>query len=173
MIELEKTYLAKEIPKGLKDCKHKEIIDIYIPKSTEHPHIRIRKNGDRFEMTKKEPVEVKDTSRQLEQTIILTEEEFNELKKIDGKVVHKIRYQYYYEGKMGEIDIFQGSLKGLVIVDFEFKTVKEKDSFNMPNFCLVDVTQEKFTAGGMLAGKTYRGIEKELKKFNYAKLNFD
>jgi len=88
-------------------------------------------------------------------------------------VVHKIRYQYYYEGKMGEIDIFQGSLKGLVIVDFEFKTVKEKDSFNMPNFCLVDVTQEKITAGGMLAGKTYRDIEKELKKFNYVKLNFD
>jgi len=70
MIELEKTYLAKEIPKGLKDCKHKEIIDIYIPKSTEHPHIRIRKNGDRFEMTKKEPVEVKDNSTNLRKLMV-------------------------------------------------------------------------------------------------------
>ena len=47
MIELEKTYLAKEIPQGLKDCNSKEIIDIYIPKSNAHPKIRIRKNGDK------------------------------------------------------------------------------------------------------------------------------
>ena len=43
MIELEKTYLVKKLPEGLKDCKFKEIIDVYIPESSELPTLRIRK----------------------------------------------------------------------------------------------------------------------------------
>tara|TARA_Y100000310_G_scaffold174705_1_gene174833 strand:+ start:9758 stop:10279 length:522 start_codon:yes stop_codon:yes gene_type:complete len=170
MIELEKTYLAKEIPHGLKDYKSKEIIDIYIPKSKDHPKLRIRKNGDNYEMTKKEPVNEDDSSRQEEQTIILTETEFNELSKIEGKRVHKIRYYYNHTGNIAEIDVFQGALKGLIIVDFEFKTLEEKDSFEMPAFCLIEITQELFIAGGMICGKSYEDIEENLKKFNYAKL---
>lgn len=39
----------------------------------------------------------------------------------------------------------------------------------MPDFCLADVTQEKFTAGGILAGKKYSDIEAELEKYGYKK----
>ena len=173
MIELEKTYLAKSLPAGLKNCKHKEIIDIYIPKPSRHPKLRIRKNGDKYEITKKEPVNTNDASHQKEQTIVLTEEEFNELARLDGKKTHKIRYYYNYKGKTAEIDVFQGSLKGLVIVDFEFETVEEKDAFKMPPFCLAEVTQEEVIAGGMLCGKSYEEIEEELKRFNYRKLVLD
>jgi len=173
MIELEKTFLVKEIPKGLKDCKSKEIIDIYFPKSSVHPTLRVRKNGDRFEMTKKEPVNEGDSSHQEEQTIILREDEFNELLKLDGKKAHKIRYYYDYNGRTAEIDVFQGALKGLVIVDFEFKTMEEKDSFEIPGFCSADITQEVFIAGGMICGKSYEDIEEELKRFNYTKLFLD
>ena len=52
MIELEKTYLVKKLPEGLKNCEFKEIIDVYIPASSEHPTLRIRKNGDTYEITK-------------------------------------------------------------------------------------------------------------------------
>ncbi|MBW2999731.1 hypothetical protein KY339_03585 [Candidatus Woesearchaeota archaeon] len=169
MIELEKTYLAKSIPPGLKDCKSKEIIDIYVPKSSEHPKLRIRKNGSKFEMTKKEPVDT-DASHQEEQTIILTEAEFNEFMKLDGKKTHKIRYYCDYEGRTAEIDVFQGALKGLIVVDFEFETPEERDSFEMPDFCLVEVTQEQFIAGGMICGKTYEDVEEDLKRFDYVKL---
>ncbi len=146
MIELERTYLAKYLPKELMNCNSKEIIDIYIPKSSVHPTLRIRKNGSEYEITKKEPVKGNDSSHQREQTIILTESEFRELAQIDGKRVSKIRYCYNYNGRTAEIDVFQGPLKGLVVVDFEFKEIGEKDSFEMPDFCLADVTQEKFIA---------------------------
>ena len=97
MIELEKTYLAKKLPENLRSCKFKEIIDVYIPKTSEHPKLRLRKNGDIFELTKKEPVNEGDASRQKEQTIILNETEFNALnQQIEGKRVHKIRYYYDY-----------------------------------------------------------------------------
>jgi hypothetical protein len=46
IIELEKTYLAKELPEGLLNAKSKEIIDIYFPATLEHPKLRLRKNGD-------------------------------------------------------------------------------------------------------------------------------
>lgn len=171
MIELEKTYLAKYLPEGLKDCKYKEIIDIYIPKSSVHPTLRIRKNGDRYEMTKKEPVVKGDSSEQEEQTIILTEKEFNELFKLDGKSTHKIRYYYDYNGRIAEVDVFLDDLLGLVLVDFEFENILEKNSFNMPEFCLAEVTQEEFLAGGMICGKSYKEIEENLKRYNYKKLN--
>src|SRR3989344_5607599 len=169
MIELEKTYLLKEIPKNLKQFKFKEIIDIYIPKFNAHPVLRIRKNGNKFEMTKKQPVKGTDSSCQEEQTIILNQEEFNELNKIDGKKVRKLRYIYEYKGRIAEVDVFQDLLKGLILVDFEFENLDEMNSFKMPEFCLAEVTQEKFTAGGMLCGKSYKDIENELMKFNYKK----
>ncbi|MBU2561768.1 MAG: hypothetical protein KKD17_05720 [Nanoarchaeota archaeon] len=169
MIELEKTYLAKTLPKGLKECRSKEIIDIYIPRLHPHPKLRIRKNGDRYEMTKKEPVE-DDASEQEEQTITLTEEEFNALSKLDGKKTHKMRYHYPFNGRMAEIDVFQGALKGLVVVDFEFDTAEDKDAFALPDFCLAEVTHEEFIAGGMVCGKSYEDIEKDLKRYRYTKL---
>lgn len=59
-----------------------------------------------------------------------------------------MRYYYNHEGTTAEVDIFQEALKGLVLIDFEFETIDAKDRFTMPNFCLVEVTQEDFIAGG-------------------------
>lgn len=170
MIELEKTYLVKKLPENLKDCKFKEIIDVYIPKSSDHPKLRLRKNGDKFEITKKEPVNNGDASHQEEQTIILTETEFNALNELEGKRIHKLRYYFDYNGRIAEVDVFQDLLKGLILVDFEFTSIEEKDRFEMPDFCLADVTQELFIAGGMICGKSYEDIEDDLDRFDYKKL---
>ena len=146
-----------------------EIIDIYFPKSSIHPTLRIIKSDDKFEITKKELINGNSPHKE-EQTIILSEKEFNELKKVDGKILHKTRYYYNHKNKIAEIGIFQGNLKGLVLVDFEFETNEQKNSFKIPYFCLVEVTNEEFLAGGMLCGKSYEEIEEKLKKFNYKKI---
>jgi len=170
MIELEKTYLAKELPIDLKDCDFKEIVDIYIPKFEKHPVLRIRKNGERYVITKKMPINDGEYSEMRESTIVLTKDEFELMNQLEGKKVRKLRYKYPYNGQIGEFDVFQDELEGLVIVDFEFETREDKSNFEMPDFCLVDVTQEDFIAGGMICGKKYEDIEKELKEFNYKKL---
>jgi len=72
IIELEKTYLLKYIPEDLKNFPNKDYFDIYIPKTSEHPILRIRKKGDEYEMTKKYPVNWQDTSKQHEFTIPIT-----------------------------------------------------------------------------------------------------
>lgn len=169
MIELEKTYLAKSLP-DLNGCRNTEIIDIYIPTATAHPKLRIRKNGGSYEITKKEPVDG-DPSRQKEETTSLTAEEFSELNwSLKGKRLHKIRYFYEYKDRIAEIDVFQDELKGLVVVDFEFEDENEKALFEIPDFCLIDVTDQEFIAGGMLCGKRYADIEDNLKGMGYQKV---
>jgi hypothetical protein len=59
----------------------------------------------------------------------------------------------------------------LILVDFEFKNIEEKDKFLMPDFCLADITQEKFCAAGWLAGKEYSDIEQFLDTYGYKKIN--
>lgn len=172
MIELERTYLAKYLPPGLSESQSKEVVDVYIPPQSPHPVIRLRKNGDRFELTKKQPV-AGDSSEQLEETIHLSFPEYEVLSRVEGKRVSKVRYFYAHELRTAEIDVFQESLSGLVLVDFEFQNVEEKNSFQMPEFCLAEVTHEHFIAGGMLCGKSYADIEEDLRKYNYQPLTIN
>lgn len=169
MLEFEKVYLAKYLPE-IKDCKKKEIIDIYLPLSFTHPTLRIRKNGEHYEMTKKELLQGGDNTTYNEQTIILTEQEFHALSKVQGKKLHKIRYYCPYQGRIAEIGVFQGALKGLILIDFEFQSKEEKDNFKMPDFCLADISHEECFAGGMLCGKSYTEIEKDLERFHYKEI---
>ena len=73
-LELELTFLAKELPREIKTVKPTHIIDIYIPDMPEHSHLRLRQKGNNYEITKKLPVAEGDASEQIEQTIPLTEE---------------------------------------------------------------------------------------------------
>jgi len=169
MLELERTFLAKYLPSDLKQHAVKEIIDIYIPAVSLHPTLRIRKSGEKYEITKKEP-KGKDSSVFTEETIKLTEEEFKTLSATHGKRVAKDRYLYPCNGRIAEIDVFKDALKGLVLVDFEFETEEQMRQFIMPDFCLYEVTQETATAGGKLCGKSYSDIEPFLKKCQYVKI---
>lgn len=169
MIELEKTYLIKKIPTTLAGCDYFEMVDIYIPISEEHPVLRIRKKGDRYEITKKQTI-AGDYSKQTEETIPLTEAEYLSFDSVHGKKISKRRYLYPFGNRVAEIDVFKDDLAGLVVVDFEFTTEEEMKNFEMPDFCLADVTQEVFIAGGKLCGKSYKDIENELLRFGYRPL---
>ena len=169
-LELELTFLAKELPENIKTVKPTRIVDIYIPDTPKHSHLRLRQKGEKYEITKKMPVVEGNASEQIEQTIPLTKEEFTALSNCSKKRVSKDRYNIVVEGRMAEVDVFVDELKGLVLMDFEFSTIEEKSTFKMPNIALADVTQEEFVAGGLLAGKTYHDIAPKLERFNYRQI---
>ena len=169
-IELERTFLLKYKPEGLDKCKSVEILDVYFPKTSGHPILRLRKKGDKLELTKKQPIKNNDSSEQSEHTIDLSKEEYDEFAKLDGKRLKKIRHYYSFNGRMAEIDIYQDGLHGLCVVDFEFEKVEDKNNFTMPEFCLCDVTQDKNFAAGILAGKSYEDIKNNLEKSGYQKI---
>ena len=171
MLEIERTYLAKSLPENIKELPCKETIDIYLPsKINGHAPLRIRKQGDKFEITKKYRLNEDDGSQLIEETINLTKNEFDLLsEEIKGLRVEKSRYIFEYEDKTAEIDIFKGDLEGLVIIEFEFGTEEEMKEFKMPDFCLADVTEEKFIWGGVLCRSTYADLEPKLNEFGYKK----
>jgi adenylate cyclase len=170
MIEHELTYLAEYLPDDLHSAPSKDMKDQYVPVESDHPNLRIRKNGEKYEITRKVPVKDGDASSQIEETIRLSETEYQAFSLVKSKIVHKTRYQYKIDSHMAEIDVFLDGLAGLVLVDFEFSSDEERNTFVPPDFCLVEVTQEKFIAGGMLCGKTYKDIEKNLHMLRYKKI---
>lgn len=52
-LEIEKTCLLVHLPKELANLEPVELIDIYIPESSFHPKLRLRKRGNMYEITKK------------------------------------------------------------------------------------------------------------------------
>lgn len=170
--EFERTFLAKYLPNEIENCNYVELEDNYIPRESNHPILRIRKKGDKTVITKKYKKKEDDASVMVEETILLAPEEYEFLNKLDGKKFSKKRYFYEYEkGKFCEIDIYQDKLRGLIVIDFEFNSIEEKDNFKVPDFCLIEVTNEEFLAGGMLCGKSYEDLEENLERFNYKKIN--
>ncbi len=77
------------------------------------------------------------------------------------------RYNYPFQGKIAEVDIWLEDLKGLVIVEFEFINISAFDGFKMPEFCLRDITGLEWLAGGKLSGKKYSDIKDKLEKLGY------
>ena len=47
-LELERTYLAKELPKEIDGADYVEIVDIYIPEGEALADLRLRKKGDKY-----------------------------------------------------------------------------------------------------------------------------
>lgn len=167
-IELENTYLAKELPAEVNGVTPKRLVDVYVPEfDSDHPCLRIRQKGDSYEITKKHPVTDGDASVQFEATIPLDQKEFRTLAASSNRRVVKDRYNVTIHGSPAEVDVFRENLEGLVLIDFEFNNEEERARFVVPDVCLVDVTQEEFIAGGLLAGKSYDDIAERLQEFGY------
>jgi CYTH domain-containing protein len=172
-LELEKTYLAKFLPADLKTARSEVISDVYVPETVDHATLRLRHRGDRYEITKKTPVDGNDSTRQNEHTIPLGQEEYEALAKCSEKVFIKRRYYCTIEGYEAEVDVYEAALAGLVVIDFEFSTDAQMLAFVPPAICLADVSQEAFAAGGKLAGKSYADIETNLKQYGYLPLKIE
>jgi CYTH domain-containing protein len=169
-LELEKTYLAKFLPDDLNKYPSIIIEDIYFESESPNSRMRLRRKGEKYELTKKSQVDANDASKQIEQTIELSRQEFELFATIANGNVSKQRFLYPYQSLTAEIDVFKKDLEGLVLVEFEFKNEEDYRNFVKPDFCLVDVTQEKFIAGSELAGKKYIDLEEKLREFNYKKI---
>jgi CYTH domain-containing protein len=171
-LELEKTFLVSELPPQINGAQHERIEDGFITPYQNQPVLRLRHRGNKFEITKKAALDQNDASAHHEHTIDLTEQEYNALLSSFTLKIRKIRYYVSVYGKQAEIDIFGGDLSGLITVDFEFKTPEEMQSFQPPEFCLRDVTQEQVGSAGKMAGLTYANVQSDLETFGYQPIYF-
>lgn len=159
MIEIEKTFLVKQIPKNLSSYKSFKIKQGYL--SSTHPALRIRQKGDQFELTKKIPLKSSDFSTVEEINIPLTKNEFNKLWPLTEKKLQKTRYLIPLLNNLtAELDVFEQELTGLFWVEVEFHSIEEMNHFQKPDWFDKDITQEDFSANSFLAGKNFSQIKK-------------
>ena len=80
-----------------------------------------------------------------EYNLPLTQEGYEHmLPKIDGRLIEKSRYLIPLDGKRtAELDIFEGDLAPLIIVEVEFDSLDAANSFIPPEWFGEDVTESR------------------------------
>ncbi|MCA9346674.1 hypothetical protein KC960_04235 [Candidatus Saccharibacteria bacterium] len=169
-VEIELTFLATNIPIEIYKVKPVRIKDTYIPENHDFSPLRLRKTDDKYELTRKMPVKKGDYSKHNEHTIPLEEIVYLDISRLSKKSVVKDRYSVVINKYNAQVDVFQENLLGLVLIEFEFSSIRKMQEFKKPKCCLVDVTQDRTILGGQLAGKSYDDISSWLEKKGYIKL---
>ncbi len=134
-MEIERKYLVKSLPDNLESYEKKRISQGYL---CTNPVVRIRRSNEEYFLTYKG----KGLMAREEHEFPLTAEAFEHmLPKIDGILIDKIRYLIPLdEVHTAELDIFQGTLAPLRLVEVEFASVEEAEAFVAPDWFGDDVT---------------------------------
>ena len=137
-MEIERKFLVKELPENMDSYEQKHIAQGYM---CTNPVVRIRRSNDDYFLTYKG----RGKMVREEHEFPLTAEAFEHmLPKIDGILIDKVRYLIPLEdGHTAELDIFQGVLAPLRLVEVEFASVEEAEAFVAPHWFGDDVTNSK------------------------------
>ena len=137
-MEIERKFLIKTLPEHLEQYPCHLIEQAYL---CTNPVVRIRRQDEEYILTWKG----KGMMVREEYNLPLNEESFlHMLPKIDGILIDKIRYLIPLDEKhTAELDIFQGTLAPLRIVEVEFATEEDALAFVPPAWFGDDVTQSK------------------------------
>lgn len=137
-MEIERKYLIRRLPENLSQYQCKKIAQGYI---CTNPIVRIRKSDDEYYLTYKG----KGLMAREEYNLPLTQEGYEHmLPKIDGRLIEKSRYLIPLDGKLtAELDIFEGDLAPLIIVEVEFDSLDAANSFIPPEWFGEDVTESR------------------------------
>ncbi len=153
--EIEKKFLLNELPNNLP----KEFIDIhdtYLPESSLRLRIERSPEGNIIarKLTKKDKALDQGKYTNLMTSLYLSEKDLQALGKIEGSQLSKRRYIDQREDHRIVFDIFEGSLRGLILAEVEFTTHEGLNTFVSPDSSWKEVTEESKYSGGNLASKS-------------------
>lgn len=134
-MEIERKFLVHTLPENLEDFPHRTLEQGYL--CTE-PVVRIRRDDSDYILTYKS----KGLMTREEYNLPLTKESYEHLsKKVDGRVISKVRYCIPYNDSLTiELDVFGGDLSSLILAEVEFPTEEDANAFVPPSWFGEDVT---------------------------------
>ena len=166
-VERERRYLLQDLPEGLsRASRHLQITDNYITGT----RLRLRKVRDpqtnkwTVKFTQKFAPRPADLSRTLITNTYLNASEYEVLSVFEANEIRKNRYRFEFEGHKFSVDMFLGSLLGLVLAETSFETDAELDTFAPPPFALAEVTNNETFSGGRLCYLSFEDIREEVKR---------
>lgn len=164
-LERERRYLLRDLPEGLKRTDpHLQITDNYITGT----RLRLRKVRDPktnkwvAKFTQKFAPDPNDLSRTRITNFYLNALEAETLSVFATNEIRKNRYKLEFEGRTFAVDMFLGSLFGLVLAEINFDSDSEMDSYRMPPFALAEVTNDSLFTGGRLCEVTFEDLRRAL-----------
>lgn len=148
-IERERRFLLDRLPSNVNVVRARSISDRYIDGTA----LRLREQRDDrgptiFKLTQKVPAQVAGAGQGLITSMCLTQEEFRVLAQLPARTLSKIRYSVPPFG----IDVFDGTLQGLVLAEAEFDSDASAAALAVPSFVLREVSADTRFTGGQLAG---------------------
>jgi CYTH domain-containing protein len=143
-MEIERKFLVKKLPDNIASCKKLKIEQGYLCRN---PILRIRKSNEDYYLTYKSKNGCKKRTGIIareEVELPLSGEAYDTLKgKIEGNMVCKTRYLIpIHNGLTAELDIFEGLLTGLMMVEVEFASKNEACAFVPPDWFGKDVSDD-------------------------------
>jgi adenylate cyclase len=138
-IEVERKWLVRD-PPDLSGCEGKRVIQGYIAVAADGTEVRLRQtDGTFFQTVKSEGGLVRD-----EIEIELSKDQFETLwQATAGRRLEKTRYALHRAGKKVEVDVYHGSLAGLIVAEVEFTSASESTQFVPPAWFGAEVTEDE------------------------------
>jgi adenylate cyclase len=138
--EIERKWLIQgELP-DLREIKGKEVIQGYIAVTSDGTEVRVRQKGDKYFQTIKSDGGLVRGEIEVE----LSKDQFDTLwQATEGRRLEKTRYELDYHGAKIELDVYKGALLGLVVVEVEFASVRDSETFIRPLWFGKEVTDNK------------------------------
>lgn len=155
-IEIERKFLVNELPGAeLEQALVEQIQQGYLIRESER-EVRIRRKGDLCFLTEKKGSGL----RREEHEILISEAMFEALWPLTkGMQLAKARSTFTLDGHQLELDVYQGELEPLMVLETEFESEEQAHAWTPPWFAGAEVTGDKRYKNAQLAmaGKPDRG----------------
>jgi CYTH domain-containing protein len=76
--------------------------------------------------------------------------EYEFLSALEGDRINKVRHYHFHRGQVFSIDVFRADLAGLVLCEVEAGSMEELMRIEVPDYAMLEVTEDPFFAGGNL-----------------------
>jgi adenylate cyclase len=155
--EIERKYLIESLPEEITLKRGIPILQGYVRDLEKNKEVRIRLEKDKYYKT----IKFGKGETRFEENIELNKDEFSRYWKTIEKreIIEKIRYKIPYKRHCIELDIYSGSLEGLITAEVEFINAKESKNFIPPTWFKKEVTLDERYKNGCLVRK---GIPKNI-----------
>ena len=164
-IEYERRFLLDRFPSNTNVVRIRRITDHYI----EGTGLRLREENENgrltiFKLTQKRPARARGEQQGLITSIYLTQDEFRVLDQLPARKLSKTRHSVPPFG----VDVFEGTLQGLVLAEAEFDSAAAADALSVPSFIVREVTTDNRFTGGRLVHASRQDIQTWLLEYGIA-----
>jgi CYTH domain-containing protein len=155
-IEFERRFLLEEFPRNANVVRARRITDHYITGTT----LRLREQSDDlsptiFKLTQKIPARASGAQQGFITNMYITPDEFGVLTQLSAKKLSKTRYSVPPFG----IDVFEGTLQGLILAEAEFDSEAAAADLTLPSFIFREVSVDDRFTGGQLVRASRRDVQ--------------